>query len=137
MTTCNLTVSSVIPHQFIQIDCVKILIQLLVGEVLISMLRKKKFNQVTKNLASLCLSTLITKTPSCSGHRKFAGKIVVKVYSQKHKSLLFTETFTSLLVELFDLMREGNVFQTFITFLFLNSSRSDDSKRTCTRFASK
>ena len=67
---------------------------------------------------------------------KFAEKIVVKVYSQKHKSLL-SEKFTSLLLELFDLMREWNVFQAFITFLCLNSSRSDDSKGTCTCFTSK
>ena len=40
---------------------------------------------------------------------KFAEKIVVKNYSEKHKSL-FTEMFKSLLVKFFDLMREWNVF---------------------------
>ena len=40
---------------------------------------------------------------------KFAEKIVVKNYSEKHKSL-FTEMFKSLPVKLFDLMREWNVF---------------------------
>ena len=40
---------------------------------------------------------------------KFAEKIAVKNYSEKHKSL-FNEMFKSLLVKLFDLMREWNIF---------------------------
>ena len=40
---------------------------------------------------------------------KFAEKIAVKNYSEKHKSI-FTEMFKSLLVKFFDLMREWNVF---------------------------